>query len=61
MEKLPNDSPKSLRERAERAFRLASATMDASAHDALMLYGQELLAEAERIESAPEQPQDGRN
>lgn len=59
MNKWPNDSPKSLRERAERAFRLASATTDASAHDALMLYGHELMAEAERIEGAAEPPDEG--
>jgi hypothetical protein len=33
---------------------LASGTTDASAHDALVLYGRELLAEAARIESAAE-------
>jgi hypothetical protein len=54
MKNWPNDTPQSLRERADRAFRLASGTTDASAHDALMLYGQELLAEADRIESTAE-------
>jgi hypothetical protein len=54
MENWPDDTPQSLRERADRAFRLASGTTDASAHDALMLYGQELLAEADRIESTAE-------
>jgi len=52
METWPNDTPRSLRERADREFRLASGTTDASAHDALVLYGQELLAEADRIENA---------
>jgi hypothetical protein len=33
---------------------LASGTTDASAHDALVLYGQEWLAEADRIESTAE-------
>jgi hypothetical protein len=56
MKDLPNDTPMSLRERADRAFRLASSTTDTSAHDALMLYGQELLAEAERIECGAEEP-----
>ena len=54
MENWPDDTPQSLRERADRAFRLASGTTDASAHDALMFYGQELLAEADRIESTAE-------
>jgi hypothetical protein len=56
MEKLPHETVQTLREKAERAFRLAAATTDVSAHDALMLYGQELLAEVERIESVPEPP-----
>jgi hypothetical protein len=56
METWPNDTPQSLRERADRAFRRASSTTDASAHDALMLYGQELLAEAERIECGADEP-----
>lgn len=54
----PNQTPQSLREQAERAFRLAAATTDASAHDALMLYGQELIAKAERIEGGPAKPDD---
>jgi hypothetical protein len=58
METCPHDTPQSLRERADRAFRLAGATADTSAHDALMLYGQELLAEAERIESEAEQSEE---
>ena len=51
MKNRPNDTPQALRERAEHAFRLAEGTTDTSAHDALLFYGQELLAEAERIES----------
>ena len=54
--KILNDNPQAMRERAERAFRLASTTNDDSAHDALILYGQELLAEAERIEAEPKDP-----
>jgi hypothetical protein len=57
--KIQNDNPQAMRERAERAFRLASTTTDDSAHDALILYGQELLAEAERIEAEPKDPYAG--
>jgi hypothetical protein len=55
MKSQPNDTPQSLRERADRAFRLAASTADAAAHHALLLYGQGLLAEADRIESVAEE------
>ena len=44
-----------LREMAERALRLASTTTDQAAHDALMLYAQELLAKVEKLEAEREQ------
>ena len=43
-------TPKALRDRAERAFRLASWTSDDAARDALNLYAQELLTEADLLE-----------
>jgi hypothetical protein len=54
MEKLPSNNPKQLRDMAERAYRLASETRDVSVHDALTLYGQELLAHAEKLEAEGE-------
>jgi len=45
-----DDNPQFLREKAERALRLASMTGDESARDALVLYGQELLARADMME-----------
>jgi hypothetical protein len=51
METRFDDDPLWLRKLAERAFRLASTTTDRSACEALTLYGQELLAKAEKIES----------
>jgi hypothetical protein len=41
---------------AERARRLASETLDASVHDALTLYGQELLARAEKLGAESDVP-----
>ena len=49
------DTPESLRQKAEQASRLASMTWDTSTHDALVLYAQELLARAEKMEAALEQ------
>jgi len=46
------DTPQSLRQKAEQAFRLASQTLDTAVHDALMLHSQELLSRAERMEAA---------
>ena len=46
-----NDDPERLRETAARALRLADQTEDTSAHDALALYGLELLARAAKIEA----------
>ena len=45
-------TPEALRERAERALRLASWTSDDAARDALNLYAQELQAEADLLEMA---------
>jgi len=45
-------TPQKFRDDAERCFRLASTITDASAHDALMGYGRELLDRAERMEAA---------
>jgi hypothetical protein len=49
---MDNRTPRALRERAERAFRLASWTSDDAARDALNLYAQELLTEADLLETA---------
>ena len=43
------DTPDMLREKAERCFRLANATTDERAHDALVAYGDELLEEARAL------------
>jgi hypothetical protein len=40
-----------LREMAERAFQLASRATDQTARDALLFYGQELLAKAKKAET----------
>jgi hypothetical protein len=45
-----NDTAR-LREMAERAFQLASRATDQTARDALLFYGQELLAKAKKAET----------
>jgi hypothetical protein len=54
MEDWPNSSPRSLREQAEKCFRLAQGTTDDRTHDALVTYGEELWARAERMEAVLE-------
>jgi hypothetical protein len=44
-------TPQALRERAERALRLASWTSDEASREALNLYAQELIAEADLLEA----------
>jgi len=52
MEIMDKRTPEALRERAERALRLASWTSDDTARDALNLYAQRLLTEADLLEMA---------
>jgi hypothetical protein len=68
MDDWPNSTPRSLREQAEKCFRLAEGTTDDRTHDALVTYGEELRARAERMEAvleragvAPEFDQPGGN
>jgi hypothetical protein len=45
------DTPEWLRQEAEKCFLLADKTIDEKAADALLTYGSELLARAERMEA----------